>query len=180
MTLPRRINNHLIAIGLSLASLVIVVIFIIAPAFNSIYSINKEIRSQREELEKKLSMGLNAKKIREELNRVEDSIGQLESVFIKSGSELELITQLETMAQKNRVEAIIKPEFKAQGSGASNRMSLAIAITGKYPDIANFLNELDSQDYYFNTESIAISRTSKNKSESLVTANLSGQIYLKQ
>lgn len=159
--------------------MIVLIGLIIIPAFNYIIKINQEISSERSELEKKMAMGLNAKKIKEEIDTAENSLSQVDKIFVKNGRELELITELESLAAKRNIDATIKSDFKTQAAGnGSQRMLLEINIAGNYPDLLAFTNDLDRLNYYYNIESINASKI-KSKTKKIASINLIGQIYVK-
>lgn len=181
MSLLYKFKNQIISIVLSLVSLLAVIVLIIIPAFRSINSINKEIKQQEEELENRLAMGLNAKKIKEDLNEIEAYVGDIDKIFLEKESELEMITQLEALASANGVEASIRPDFKIQNfSNDAGKLPLSMTISGDYPKIMKFINDLDCQEYYYNIDNANLSRVARGKDSSIINLDVSGSLFIKK
>lgn len=150
---------------------------VIYPALNKILSIKKEIAQERTELEKKLSLGLNAKKIKEELDAVSGTLYKLDGMLIERGKELAILNEIETLADKNKITVnSLKPDFNEQqiGSGVY-RISIAINASGGFSRILSFLNSLDAAEFYLVTDQLTISQVGND------TANLmlDGWLYFK-
>lgn len=181
MNLFYKFKNQIISIALSVASLLAVVVLIIIPAFSSINSINKEIKQQEEELENRLAMGLNAKKIKEDLNEIEAYVGDIDKIFLEKNSELEMITRIEALASESGVEASIRPDFKIQNfSNDAGKLPLSMTISGDYYKIMQFINSLDCQEYYYNIDNANLSRVARGKDSSVVSLDVSGSLFIKK
>lgn len=151
--------------------------FVIYPAFNKILSIKKEISQEKEELEKKLSLGLNAKKTKEELDAISDSISQLDDLLIKKGDELVILGKIESLAAKNKIIVnSLKPDFNEQAVGSGiYKISLTINASGNFNQILSFLNQLDAADFYLVTDQLTISQAGNNT----VSLALNSWLYFK-
>lgn len=151
-------------------------IFVIYPAFHKILTIKNEISQEKKLLEKKLELGLNAKKIKEELEAIENSLPELDKTLIKKTDELLILTTIEDLAVKNKITLnSIKPDFneKKIGSGI-HKASLEINATGNFNDLAVFLNALDGSPFYLITDQLTL-----NKSNDSANLILNGWLYFK-
>ena len=151
-------------------------IFVIYPAFHKILIIKTEINQEKDRLEKKLSMGLNAKKIKEELEAVESSLPELDKTLIKKGDELLILTTIEDLAAKNKIILnTVKPDFNGQTIGSGiYKTSIEINAAGNFNDLLLFLNSLDSSAFYLVTDQLTL-----NKNNDLVGLTLTGWLYFK-
>lgn len=151
-------------------------VLIIYPALKKIITIKKEIATEKIALEKKLDMGLNAKKIKDDLKKVEDESLILDSVFIKKGDELKLLSDIESLAAKNSITVTLKPDFTGVDlKNGVTRNSLEINAQGNFKNLMSFLNELDSTEFYIITDQINLSKADKDN----LTINIAAQVYVK-
>lgn len=181
MNLIYKFKNQIISIALSIISLLAVIVLIIIPAFRSINSINKEIRQQEEELENRLAMGLNAKKIKDDLDKIEAYVGDIDKIFLEKESELEMITKLEALATDNKVEASIRPDFKIQSfSNDAGKLPLSMSVSGEYSQIMSFIRDIDCQKYYYAIDNANLSRITKGKDLSVLNLDVSGNLFIKK
>ena len=150
---------------------------VVYPALNKILSIKKEIAQERTELERKLSLGLNAKKIKEELDKVSGSLAELDRLLIKKGDELSILSRIETLASENKVEVgSLKPDFNEQQVGSGiYRINIVINASGNFSRILSFLNSLDAANFYLITDQLTINQANNNTAD----LTLNGWLYFK-
>lgn len=169
-------RKYMIQSGLLILVLLGLVFFVIYPAFNTIIDYKKRIAEENRSLENKLAMGLNAKKIKEQLDVAEKSVSVLDKVYIASGNELNLLGDLEALASSTGVSIVLKPDFNLQPVDASTkRLSLDIAASGKYNNLIQFTNSLDSAPYYYIVNSLSL----KTDNNDIMFLNLSGNFFVK-
>jgi Tfp pilus assembly protein PilO len=172
----KNFNSYIIYTLIMLALLAIMGILVMWPAFQKIVAIKNEISQEKTDLENKLSMGLNVKKTKEDLDRIEKSISTLDTVYIVQGEELGLLSTIEALAAKNQVTVNIKPDFKGYGFSPNIlRIPLNITAGGKFNNLIAFLNDLDGVPFYFIGDQINFSKT--NQTELMLA--ISGQVYMK-
>ncbi|MFA5125132.1 MAG: hypothetical protein WC473_04935 [Patescibacteria group bacterium] len=169
-----KINKKIIwAFVLFLAGTTLIIV-IIYPTANKIITIRQEILKERQDLEKKLAMGLNANKIKEETDAVEKIMPRLRQVYIKPGQELEFLNYLDNLAAKNSLIIDIKPDFTGKAlSPEVTRLPIELIISGKFESVLTALNELERRETYFIID--VLSLTAQN--DGLVAAAVSGNIY---
>lgn len=150
---------------------------IIYPAGHKILTIKNEIAAEKANLEKKLEMGLNAKKIKEDLAAVENKLSILDSIFIPKGEELTLLSSLEALAVKNNINVTLKPDFKGVSmAGNVIRTPLIISANGNFKNIMSFLNDLDGTAFYFISDQINLSKTDNDN----INLTINGQVYVRE
>jgi len=174
-------NKFYINIGLILIFFVSISIFIIYPALREINKVNQEITSERIKLEKKLALGLNIKKIINDLKLIEDTANDLDHIFLEKNSELNFIGNLESIANKYNLTLNITSDFTSQDIGYNiSRVEVQIIASGNYKQILQFIAELENQTYYFNLQSISFSKNKRTDNSTLVAAQLIGNAFFKK
>ena len=151
------------------------IFFVIWPAFQTILDYKQRITAENQTLENKLAQGLNAKKIKEQLDAAERSSAVLEMIYIQAGQELDLLGDLESLASSTGVTVDLKPDFNLQAVDKSTkRLNLDVAATGKYQNLLRFANALDSAPYYYVINSFTVNQNNKED----LSMNISGQFYI--
>jgi len=172
-------NKFFINIGAILLFFILITFFIIYPSLSKINKVNKEITEERIKLEKKLALGLNIKKITQDLEKIEEPAKQLDNIFIKKGQELELVNQLELIASDNNINLELTSDFSGQDIELNiSQVEIKMVLTGEYKKILNFMSDLENSENYFNLKSIAISQNKKDSG--LVIAQLTGNAFFKK
>ncbi len=173
----KKIYNYYAATsGFMLVLLAIMGLLVIYPAWNKIVAIKNEITTEKNNLEKKLDMGLNSKKIKADLQNVENKLAILDTIFIPQGDELSLLSSIENLAATSNVEVAIKPDFTGINMGNSIiRTPLSISATGRFDDLLSFLNSLDGTDYILIINQISMAKISEEK----MSLGIAGEVYIK-
>lgn len=173
-------NKFIINISTISIFFILIAIFIIYPVLIEISRVNNDITSERVKLERKLALGLNIKKIVKDLESIENTTYILDTIFINKGQELELVNQLETIADKHSIDIDINSDFIGEHIESNVfQVEIKTILTGNYSNIINFMEEIESLEKYFNTKTILISKNIKNENSS-ITAQLTSNIYLKK
>ncbi|MFA6421991.1 MAG: type 4a pilus biogenesis protein PilO [Candidatus Buchananbacteria bacterium] len=167
-------NKFIIAIFAITACCAVVIAFLIIPNIQDIVKINQDIIFQREDLEKKAALGLNIKQISSEISAMEKNSAELNKMYIKSGKELEFLTLLDEIAQKNNVDAQAVPQFPEKNAEKLTKIPLTIIIKGKFVNVFSYIGSLETMPYYYNIDSLEIQEGANDAT----TANLTGNIYL--
>ena len=169
-------NDYLIYFGFVVGFLILMIVFVVYPAFAKIIAIKTEISQEKAQLEKKLSIGLNTKIIKEELETVEKSLSVLDSTVLNKGQELDILTFLENSAAKNKLTVkSLKPDFSHKTVGPSiDKISLALDVSGNFNDILRFLSDLDSSSFYLATDELSLY-----SDKGATGLSLNGWIYFK-
>ncbi|MDO8668784.1 MAG: type 4a pilus biogenesis protein PilO [Candidatus Buchananbacteria bacterium] len=174
-------NKFYINIGIVLLFFAAITIFIIYPALKEISRVNQEITNERIKLEKKLAMGLNMKKIVRDLEEIEEPAKTLDNVFFAKGNELNLISSLETIANKYGLVITINSDFTGQDIGSNiDQVEIQAIITGDYKQILGFMSELEKQEKYFNLKLISFTKNKKADNSNTIVAQLIVNTYFKK
>ncbi len=154
-----------------------IIVFIIYPSVKEISTIKREIIQEKIELEQKLALGLNLKEISRKLEAIKNSLSQLDKIFIAEGAELEFVSQLENIAQKEEIILNIESDF--QGEKIADHLkavNLEINWLGNYRQSIGFLRRLEIFPGYYNPKILIFSK--KNAPEGNLNVQLLGKIYL--
>ena len=150
------------------------VIAIIYPTAQNIIAIRKEILSERNELEKKLALGLNAKKIKEEAEQTESVMPQIRKMYIQPEQELDFLNYLDGLANKYGLLLEVKTDFTGKPFAANiTRLPLELTIAGKFANVLAALNELERQNVYCVIDTLNITA----QKDDYVAVSLNGNIY---
>lgn len=168
-------RKFLIYLIIFIAAYAAIIIFIIIPTINDIRDISRSIYNERVDLERKYLRGQLLKKTIKDFEKIKPQEEKLSSIFVKTGQELELITLLEDIANKNQVD--LKINLKTtQKQQKIPSLTLEIKIEGNYLNTLSYLNDLERLNYYFNVENLQIS-TYGQESTGSVKLSLVGNIY---
>lgn len=174
-------NKFYINLGIIILFFIGITIFIIYPALKEIAKVNQEITNERIKLEKKLAMGLNIKKIINDLEEIEESAKNLDNIFLEKNAELNLIGNLETIATNHNIAININSDFTGKDIGSNIlQVEIQLIATGNYKQILSFISELENQKNYFNIKSISFSKNKKADNSNVVAAQLIGNTYFKK
>jgi Tfp pilus assembly protein PilO len=177
LTWKKSYNGYLPPSLFMITLLAVLGLFIIWPAINKILAIKEEIEMEKVSLENKLSRGLNAKKIKEELLGIENSLSVLDVVFIQPNQELDLLGNIESLAAKNQVEVKLKPNFAGQNIGGNIlRIPLDIMADGNFNNLISFLNDLDSSPFYYIGKELSFDAANNGKTN----LTINGEVYMKK
>ncbi len=172
MTYQRKITLSLIVVAALFATLLGLVVY---PTVMQIDSISRQIEQERLKLDAKLSQGANLGQTREDLEFVQAEIVKLQPIFIPAGQELDLVSDLEQLAEEYQVDLKIDADLDSQMGAEKKDIELNLALTGGYLPIMSFLRSLEQKPFYYNPNFLIISDQDK---ADHVKAQIAGQIYL--
>lgn len=159
----------------------LIVYFIILPTIRDIVEIKNNVLIERIDLEKKWQRGQLLNRAQGDFEKTKAEKGRLVSIFIAQGSELEFITSLEQIAEKNNITQDLTLD---QGEDASNKKfntvsRLSVKAQGDFNDLLRYIDEIDKLSYYFNINSLDIrAGNSISTAPGQVTADFSGNIFI--
>lgn len=180
MTLPNYLKSHFLVVTIIFALLLLGVIFlIILPSAREISSIRKQVLEERVRLEKLYVRGQLQKKVRENYNSIIESADWLDNILLKENQELQYITALESIAEKNGIKLKINVGESVKIDALPfSALNLSLDLTGRWPKIVLFLNDLENLPYYTNIKEIVFARQQGFSSEPVngtVSATVSAQ-----
>jgi len=174
----------------------VILFFLILPATKNIRSINDDIYKQREAVEKLYVKAHSIRKSKQDYDSIKDEVKILDNAFYYKGQELEFITDLELLAQKNNISLVINiRNDKEEKLGDYYEIRVDLNVNGNYPDILRFLDDVLTLNFYYNLDQLNFSNQkaktfSDKEAESLnplfkslespiINANISGITYWK-
>jgi len=151
--------------------------WVMMPSINSISMIGEKIRQQDQKLSQKKSLGFSIEKAQAELADAQKKSDLLSAAFVDENNQLELITQLEGLAQKSGINVAVTPDLTPLPAGNNVRQQpLKISASGSYFNILKFISEIESLSHYFNMSQLTI-RPQDGAAET-VTLEIAGQNYI--
>ncbi len=159
----KQIYNLLKKYGISVSAVLILIIilgYVVFPSVKHINELSDQIYEERTKLEELYLKGQSLKRSTEEYRKIKNEINELENIFITKKEELDLITQLETLANETNVEQElnIKENKKEQDE---EKMFIALNIRGQYTDIIRYLEKVEALDLYISFDKIRFSNNAQ-------------------
>lgn len=168
-------QKNLIIIGLSLIITLAVFFLIIKPTIAYIKDTKDQIKIEREDLEKRYQRVMYLRQNVDKLKEIEQQLTVLDDLFLINDKELEFITTLEDIAEKNNVSQKINLKSVNLNDPQQLTLPFAISASGKMHDVLSYLLGVEKLFYYINFNSLNIS--SKN-ADGKLDVTLNGEIYL--
>jgi Tfp pilus assembly protein PilO len=132
--------------------------FFIAPTLNDIKKLSNDIIFQKIDLENKL---INEKKLislNEKILKIEPQLEKLDQIYINKNRDLEFITTMEGMAEKNSMnQKIIFDPSTGVVEQDYKKVLLNFELNGNYFNFLKYLNDLETLPYYINIFNIEAS-----------------------
>lgn len=145
--------------------------FAIMPSVVVINDLKKKIIDEKINSEKQYQIERSAIGLNKKISEIEPGIKTLEEVFVNKNRELEFITILESVANKNNVEqkiSLISPTSGDKSPKSTKKTDtvtkevasdnliapISITLTGNYKNVLNYLSELQSLKYYINIDGL--------------------------
>jgi len=154
-------NRIIINIIISILIIGCLALFIILPTTTNIKKIGTEIENQRIDLETKYIRGQSLKQLNENLKKIEPQLYILDKTFVQQDYELELITSMEELANKNNITQRINLEINKKNNNENyQRIPLEISTRGNFINLMNYLIGLETLNCYININSIDLSSSS--------------------
>lgn len=160
----------------------VVLYFGIFITLSAIENTRVEIIAEKIETEKRVNREQNMSSLISKLKKIENDLVKIDNVFIDKNSELEFITTLESVANYNNVTQGINLLPIDETVKENPKSIVNIVAKGKYIDIINYMQDIESLNYYVNISMINISRVTKAQAEENndeVSLNLNADVYWK-
>lgn len=145
---------------------------VIFPTMNYIKNLNLETEQLKTYLEKKFE---SSKHMRTAVSRVEELqviVNDYPQYLYQAGNELELITTLENIATKNKVQQKIASSNLDQTN--IKKIEIAMNISGEYKNVLKYLSSIEAAKYFLNIEKVQVTTAGANPNDTTTTnqANL--------
>lgn len=149
--------------------------------FSAVF-ITREVKAQntaiREEITKLDKRHLNAENLRTNLAQVKEIGAQVtdyDEYFFTNGDELQLITDLESMAAKNKItQRIITSNLD---NYQNNRISIEIGATGDYSDLLEYMNDLENYKYFLTIQKLDFQPSGRSAEQTTASLRLTISLY---
>ena len=180
-----------VTIGIAAISIIIAGL-VIVPAIKQILSLKNSITETQKFLEQQYE---KTQRMRRSVHNLDEIIKQTEkfqSITIKEGNELKMITELEKLAANNnieqnlRVQKIDPAEIKGMPSEEENLppvlkktpyYTFSFSNTGNFENHVRYLKELEKLPYYLNISSLQFD---KKNTSGLLSLRFNANIYIKE
>ncbi|MDD4476541.1 MAG: hypothetical protein PHY40_00035 [Patescibacteria group bacterium] len=147
------LEKKIIIIVAALAVLMAAIIFgVILPTVRNIQLLNKETYEIRTYLEKRSQSVKQVYNSIKQIEKIKNEIQEYEKRIFGVGGELKLITALEQIATKNKINQ--KIERSNLDEQKNKQITMSLDIKGTYLNVLNYLADLENLDYFLNVEEI--------------------------
>ncbi|HRY36705.1 MAG TPA: hypothetical protein P5230_02375 [Candidatus Magasanikbacteria bacterium] len=113
---------------------------------------DQEIKNYLQELERKSRGSQNLKEALARVRNTKATMNDYEKYLFRSGQELDLITDLENIAAKNKINQ--KIESSNLDKISDNTITLNLRASGSYKNILSYLADLENYDYFLQITSL--------------------------
>jgi len=113
---------------------------------------DQEIKNYLQDLERKSRGSQNLKEALEQVRHTKITMSDYEKYIFRAGNELNLITDLENLAIKNKV--VQKIESSNLDNISNNIITLTLRLNGTYSNILNYLADLENYNYFLQIYSL--------------------------
>lgn len=152
----------------------VIVQFIFKPTIEDIKNYRVTILNQKIELQDKLDRDRNMTKTNSKIEEITPHLDRFEEIYIDKNKVLEFITTLEGIASKNNVKQEIDLALdKTDNRNQYSRVPLKVSISGAYPNLKKYLEDIERLSYYTNIHSINLSL---NRNPGSTTNNIPGSL----
>ncbi|MFN3301789.1 MAG: type 4a pilus biogenesis protein PilO [Patescibacteria group bacterium] len=152
--------------------------FLVRPNFLAVKNLSQRIEYEQKTLEELRLKGQTLAKTKKEFKEIEGEIPILERFFLIEGEELNFITSLEEIAQKNNISQEINLGTKQNFKNSYKVMPVNLSLKGSFINFINYLREIEKLDFYFNIDSLNITTISPEKDE--INVSLTAKTYWKK
>jgi Tfp pilus assembly protein PilO len=175
-------QRNLIIIVVSLLTTFVVFFLVIKPTIAYILNTKDQIKAQREELEKRYQRIMYLRKNVDKLKEIEEQLVVLNDLFLMKGEEVEFITTLESIADKNNIWQKINLKEININDPAQTTLPFGVTAVGKIHNMITYLLDMEQLKYYINFNSINIVSQTASKSsipnEKELKVQVEGEIHL--
>ena len=175
----------IITTGIFTLILTLVLIFVILPSVKKILEIQKDLGFVENHLEEKYQKTQRLHRSLKELPEIKESTHPLQNTIVKTGDELFIITQLETLATLYNINQKIDIIYIAdtKNSPQTNHKTLPhaykISFINKatFEDHLKYLSALESMPIFLMIDSVQFNHNKSPASDRSVIAKFEGLVY---
>jgi hypothetical protein len=161
-----------------LSVLGIIIYFIIIPAIAEIRNLNTQIYNQRLSLEKKYTERFGMRKVVKNFREISADFSKATSIYIPQNGELDFITLIEEIADRNNIEMkiFLAPQEQSEYPSGVQAFDLTLTTSGNFKDIIKFLQETEKTNIYILIDNISFLKT-RSTAEGSAEATIKGYVY---
>lgn len=155
-----------------------IIYFIIIPAIAEIRNLNLQIYNQRLSLEKKYVERFGMRKVVKNFREISGNFSKATSIYIPQNGELDFITSIESIADRNKIELkiFLAPQEQSEYPNGAQSFDLTLTTKGNFQDTVKFLQEMEKTEIYTIIESVSLLEK-RDLSEGNIEATLKGYVY---
>jgi len=151
-------KQTIILVGIFSTIIVAIILGIILPTVKYIKNLNQETAALKEYLERKYENTANLRSSIKKIEEIKNVVNGYSQYFFEPGDELYLITTLENIANKNKVNQKIENSNLDQPNQEMVKMTLT--INGEYERVLKYLADIERIDYFINIEKLQLAAAS--------------------
>jgi Tfp pilus assembly protein PilO len=152
--------------------------FVMSPFLKNYNKYQKELSIEKKEADDKFKKNVTIDNLFKDIKGTEQQIQKLNSIYINPNRELELITNLEEIAGKNKIKQEINFNRDSdKGAKKFRTFIIQINTAGKFKDLIAYLSDLEDKNYYINIFSLDITQSGSDIFSD-ATMNFSANVYV--
>jgi Tfp pilus assembly protein PilO len=161
---------------------IIIYYFLINKEINKIQQNKISIIQKKNDIESQINKEKNKSILISKIKDIEPEIKKLDAIFINKNKELEFITTIEGIAQKNNVtqEIVLNNNQKKEETDYI-KIPIILNVHGNFSNIMNYLETLEKNKYGINIKLISIFNNDEDLTiaKKNISMNISANTYWK-
>ncbi len=149
-------NKIIIKIIIFLFLIIALFYFLFLPLLTSIEQSKKDIINAKIDIHNSNDQAQNSTALAKKLKNIEPQINNLNKVFINKNRELEFITNLEGIANKNNIKQTIDLKNIPDTTTSFTTIAIDIKASGNFNNLISYLSDLETNYYYININNLDI------------------------
>ncbi|MFW5885333.1 MAG: hypothetical protein ACOCUF_03855 [Patescibacteria group bacterium] len=146
--------------------LTLLIVFVVIPLKDKVYSQKDQMIKTRLEVEEKRKEIGRIDKYEKDLEYINKNKNMLDGFFLEEGGEVDLIEELEEMADKLNLN--IKIESSSEEKKKKNELYFDIDLKGSFEDYMEYVYKLENFRLLSRVEELKVEKISKDRSETEV------------
>lgn len=156
--------------------LLLIAIFILVPSLKEINKLKDNVNIIQQELENKYFKTQRLRRSLQELDKIKKETNEFKMATVEKGEELQIITELENLANKNNIDQTLNVSFSEENKA----YTFSFLNNGYFEHQINYLNDLQRLPYYVIIENTYWEKRQKNTDNNQnVSLRFDGIIYAK-
>jgi hypothetical protein len=163
------VTQKIIVIAINFLLIIFIIAnFFIFPAISDIKKLNKNIISQKIDLQNKLINEKNLISLNEKIDKIKPQLDKFNQIFINQNRDLEFITTMEGIAEKNNISQKITFDPAAGITEQDHKKVLInFELSCDYANFIKYLDNLETLPYYINIYKIDIATGDSNFNQAI-------------